>query len=116
MFSLPEPKFGIFQSDREGDIALYSQLADGGGIQRLTKPDNKESHIPDSWSDDGRMLTFTIGGLVAGTVWSLRTGDAAPKPLQGTQLPSGNLPYQVYVEPFPPTGARYQISTPSIQQ
>ncbi len=40
-----------FQSDREGDLALYWQSADGtGSAQRLTKAEPGTSHVPDAWS------------------------------------------------------------------
>lgn len=50
-----------FQSDREGDLAIFVQRADGiGKVERLTKPDKSSFHVPDSWSRDDR-LSFTAG-------------------------------------------------------
>ena len=47
----------IFQSDREGDRALFWQRADGvGAAERLTKPDKSIAHVPQSASPDGRLL------------------------------------------------------------
>ena len=43
-----------FQSDREGDSAVWWQPAVGGTAERLTRPDPGTSHTPESWSRDGR--------------------------------------------------------------
>jgi serine/threonine-protein kinase len=48
-----------FQSNREGDDAIFWQRADGSGpAERLTKPEKGQSHIPESWSPDGETLLF----------------------------------------------------------
>ncbi len=39
-----------FQSDREGDLAIFWQSIEGGPAERLTTPDPGTSHVPDSWS------------------------------------------------------------------
>ena len=40
-----------FQSDREGDLGIFWQRADGSGAaERLTKPEQGTSHVPESWS------------------------------------------------------------------
>ncbi len=39
-----------FQSDREGDLAIFWQSAVGGTAERLTKPEPGTSHVPESWS------------------------------------------------------------------
>ena len=48
-----------FQSDREGDPAIFWQPAIGGTAERLTKPDPGTSHMPESWSPDGNVLLFS---------------------------------------------------------
>ena len=54
-------KLIAFQSDRDGDRAIFSQSADGSGAaERLTKPGVGESHTPESWSPDGRTLLFSV--------------------------------------------------------
>ena len=46
-----------FQSDREGDLGIFSQRADGTGpVERLTTPDQGVAHIPDSVSPDGETV------------------------------------------------------------
>jgi serine/threonine-protein kinase len=47
-----------FQSDRDGDRAIFWQRADGSGkADRLTRPGEGEAHIP-SWADMDRLLYF----------------------------------------------------------
>jgi len=48
-----------FQSDRESDGGIFRQRVDGTGLERLTKAEPKTSHIPESWSRDGRTMSFT---------------------------------------------------------
>ena len=49
-----------FQSNREGDDAIFWQRADGSGpAERLTRPEKGKSHIPASWSPDGDTLLFS---------------------------------------------------------
>jgi len=43
-----------FQSDREGDLGIYWQRADGTGTaERLTKADAGTEQWPDAWAPDG---------------------------------------------------------------
>jgi serine/threonine protein kinase/Tol biopolymer transport system component len=122
-----------FQSDREGDMGIFWQRADGNGpAERLTKPEKGKSHIPDSWSQDGQQLSFTAyHGNTAG-VWtlSLRDRKAAPfaeSPSSFSEAsmfsPDGRwVAYQsnetgnreVYVRPFPVSAAKYQIHSGSV--
>jgi Tol biopolymer transport system component len=119
-----------FQSDREGDLAIFWQRADGGGAaERLTKPEQGVAHIPDSWSPDGRYLSFTSTRGAEGAVWILSLKDKkatvfaqAPSAMVRNSAfsPDGRwLAYnssemgllsRVCVQPFPnTTGARYPI-------
>jgi Tol biopolymer transport system component len=119
----------VFQSDREGDLALYWQPANGGAAERLTKPDAGTSHVPESWSprDDG--LLFSVNRGATQELWLLSMPDRKASAFGGvrsdvfpptaTFSPDGRwVAYQAgdaggeamtYVQPFPPTGARYQI-------
>jgi Tol biopolymer transport system component len=61
----------VFQSDRDGDHALFWQLADGtGGAERLTAPVSSEAHVPESWSPIADLLIFSVA---ANRAFSLRT-------------------------------------------
>ena len=111
---------------------LFWQRANGNGpAERLTTADKGLLHSAESWSADGKTLTFFNDG----DIWSVSIeGDRKPKPLiagKGTQdvssiSPDGRwIAYysnesigrasggigDIYVEPFPPTGSKYQITT-----
>jgi serine/threonine-protein kinase len=115
-----------FQSDREGDLAIWWQRADGSGAaERLTKADKGAAHIPDSWSPDGQVFSFTEEKDGRASVWtySLRDKKATlfaemPGSILSRSVfsPDGHwIAYQlsaqpnsrIYVRPFPPTAAVY---------
>ncbi len=121
-----------FQSDREGDSAVWWQ-ADSGKADRLTKPDQGISHIPESWSPDGEVLLFSETKDSVSSLWmySLRDRKATPfSDVNGSSLPTNAMfspdgrwvAYQLkepgsigtegvtYVQPFPPTGEKHQIA------
>jgi eukaryotic-like serine/threonine-protein kinase len=120
----------VFQSDRDGDQGLFWQRADGSGsAERLVKAEPGFQLQPESWSPDGKVLIFDTRRNAAFGIAMLST-DAGQKPIQVMTGPAGNsslsqdgrwLAYnangpgnaelQVYVEPFPLTGAKYQITT-----
>ena len=82
----------VFQSDHEGDLALFWQAVDGSGkAERLTKPASGEEHIPDDCSSDGDTCLFTV--LAGGTysLWSLSLRDRRTAPVAGVvfSAPSG---------------------------
>jgi Tol biopolymer transport system component len=134
----PDGRYVTFQSDREGDAGIFRQLADGnGGAERLTKAESGARHEPESWSPDGTTLSFDMfrGGANQG-VWTMAmTGDRKPKAFVDTptmiekhsafspngrwlaymgtmvNVASGPGSTQVYVQPFPATEAKYQISS-----
>jgi len=118
-----------YQSDRDGDAAIFVQRADGTGIaERLTRPAKDEAHIPESWSPDGRTLLFTVRQGQTFSVWTLSLADRhvqpfgdirSGQPIDPIFSPDGRwIAYRistadpasagVYVQPFPPTGARYE--------
>jgi serine/threonine-protein kinase len=119
-----------FQSDREGDLAIFWQPADvSGGAKRLTKADAGTAHVPESWSRTDDVLLFSAikGGKVS--LWTLTVRDRKTSQFSDVQASSllnaefspdgrwiaythrgGTALAMIYVEPFPPTGARYQIS------
>ncbi len=120
-----------FQSERDGPPSIYRQRADGSGtVERLTTADSGTSHVPDSWSpkNDGLLYSVTKG-LDIGLWWySLSDKKAAPfdnvRNGRGTMSAASFSPdgrwvaytssaaveNAVYVQPVPPTGARYQVS------
>jgi serine/threonine-protein kinase len=56
----PDGQRITFQSSRERDSAIWWQSVEGGTPERLTTPADGESHVPESWSPDGRHLLFTV--------------------------------------------------------
>lgn len=116
-----------FQSDRDGGAGIYWQPIDGGIAERLTTPQRGESHEPEAWSPDGRVLLFTItkGSDVA--LWTLsmkertlapfsavhsstRTGAVFSKDGRWVAYASSDGSGKtIYVEPFPPTGVKHQL-------
>ena len=132
----PDGRYITFQSDREGDAAIFRQLANGSGAaERLTKPDADAQHEPESWSPDGKTLSFNnISGANQG-VWTVGLdGDRKPVVFADSTentvekhsvfSPDGHwIAYmaapvstiavntEVFVQPFPVTDAKYQVST-----
>jgi serine/threonine-protein kinase len=118
-----------FQSDREGDLAIFWQAADGSGTaERLTKPAQGESHAPESWSPDGRTLLFSVqkGSDISLSTLTLADRKATPygdvrssNPPGAVFSPDGRwVAYAstergmttTYVQPFPATGAKHQLA------
>ncbi len=122
----------IFQSDRDGDLGLFQQRADGNGqAERLTTAEKGVEHMPGSMTPDGTLI-FTVATEPSSALWTLSlTGDRTPRPLlaiPGKALVApafspdgrwlaygsnelGSSGYYVFVQPFPPTGAKYQVTT-----
>jgi serine/threonine-protein kinase len=125
----PDSRFVTYQSDREGDRGLFRQRADGTGTaERLTRAEPGTEHVPDSWTPDGKVLALRVMRGNASTIWRLRPevgqsleqlissesgslGAAAFSP-DGRWLAyftEGRPNSGLFVEPFPSTGARFQV-------
>ncbi len=119
-----------FQSDREGDPAVFWQPADGGTAERLTTPERGTVHLPESWSPgDTFLFSAAKGSDVSLWTFSIRDRKATPfGDVRSLSLatdavfsPDGKwVAYQVgevvqaegttYIQPFPPNGTKYQIA------
>jgi len=118
-----------FQSDREGDLGIFWQRADGSGpAERLTKADQGTSHVPESWSPKGERFLFGVTKGSSRSLWSFSLLDKkatqfadaqSPNPISAAFSPDGRwVAYTVntegvistYVQPFPATGAKYLVS------
>jgi Tol biopolymer transport system component len=107
---------------------LYVKDASGTGAEAvLLKTDKNKHHL--AWSPDGRFLAYEQTGTVGIDLWMIPMfGPSKPEPvLQGPanegqpafSPDSRFLAYvsnesgrnEVYVQTFPPTGGRWQIST-----
>jgi Tol biopolymer transport system component len=117
-----------FNSNKEGVPNLFWQLADGsGGLERLTT--SQYTQVPLSWSPDGQLLAFfEVNPTTQRDIWVLRMGDHKAQPFLQTPFddsvprfsPDGRwLAYisdesgrhEVYVQPYPGPGGKWQIST-----
>jgi serine/threonine-protein kinase len=133
----PDGQRVAFQSDREGDLAIFWQRADGTGpVERLTKPAPGEAHVPESWSPDGKHLSFSVAKNALFSLWMLSVEDKKVNPFgdvqsaepigsvfspDGKWVAYGSSPSVatgavapgvdrgVFIQPFPPTGDRYQV-------
>jgi serine/threonine-protein kinase len=130
----PDATEVTFQSDREGVLSLFRQRADGSRpAERLAKPEAGFSLRPEAWSRDSRTLAFLKFGVQGvGDIWALSNGEAPPMPLAAlpesneryaafspdgrwlvyvsTELTGAGTNFQVFVKPFPPTGAKFQVT------
>jgi eukaryotic-like serine/threonine-protein kinase len=108
--------------------SFFWQLADGsGGLERLTT--SEYNGAPNSWSPDGQLLAFIeINPTTGSDVWVLRLGDRKAQPFLRTPFNEGGprfspdgrwLAYvsdesdrwEIYVQPYPGPGGKWQIST-----
>jgi serine/threonine-protein kinase len=124
-------KYVAFQSDREGDVAVFRQPAVGGAVQRLTHADPGTSQVPEAWSPDGEVLLYSVATPSSTSLWMLSLRDGKTTPIVDVKSstyrtdadfsPDGRwIAYQIgeaaqgeaytFVEPFPPNGSKYQIA------
>jgi serine/threonine-protein kinase len=126
-----------FQSDREGDRAIFWQRADGAGpAERLTKPEKDTAHVPASWSPKDEALLFSVVPVKSEQLGALFTyaraggrvvpfGGVASATLGPVFSPDGRwVAYasggglaadgtrRIYIQPFPATGAKYEVPVP----
>jgi len=127
----PDGKRIAFVSNKEGPLNIFWQLADGSaGLERLTT--YEDTQIPVSWSPDGQLLAFmqlfSGGTEKENEIWLLRLSDRKTQSYLQPQFPVGQprfspnghwLAYtsnesdrfEIYVQPYPGPGGRWQIST-----
>ena len=119
----------VFGSVRNGPPDLYVKPASGSSNEELLL---KTSHakVPTDWSSDGKFILYSeINAKHKFDLWILPLeGDRTPKPFlqddfdkSGAKFSPGGKwvayysdesgQYQVYVQPFPGPGGKYQVST-----
>jgi Tol biopolymer transport system component len=65
-----------YQSEEGGDAAIYWQRADGSGTaERLMKPAEGGTHLPNSWSPKGDAFLFTIVKKSIASLWVFSMSD-----------------------------------------
>jgi len=124
----PDGKRIIFLGNRDGASRLFWQMADGsGGLEQLTT--NEFLYAPMSFTPDGQLLAFIESNPVTGyDIWVMRMSDRKTQPFVRTPFnesapqfsPDGRwLAYvsnesghnEIYVQPYPGPGGKWQIST-----
>jgi Tol biopolymer transport system component len=120
----------VFASNRRGGVFnLYQKNAGGAGTEELLLKSEHDT-IPEDWSADSRFILYRdTDPKTKDDLWVLPlTGDRKPLPIlrsefneqQGRLSPDGRwIAYvsdesvrpQVYVQSFPVSGTKYQIST-----
>ena len=124
----PDGRRLAFRSNRNGPLNIYWEMADGsGGSERLTTSDRNQ--IPSAWSSDGQLLTFhQVAPMTVRDIWVFRLSSRTQEPFLQTRAiegaprlsPNGRwLAYisnesgqpEVYVQPYPGPGGKWQIST-----
>jgi len=131
----PDALWIAFQSDREGDLAVFRQRADGSrAAERLTTPNKGEEHVPLAVSLDGTTLLLAIHTDMW-TLWTMSIADRRVRPFgdaRSINLIDGSFSrdgrwvvYSVvepetpgaksgfgrtYLQPYPATGAKYEVA------
>jgi Tol biopolymer transport system component len=124
----PDGKRIAFSSTKEGARNIFWQRADGsGGLEQLSTDEYLQ--VPTSWSPDGQFLAFHENHpKTARDIWVLRMSDHKAQPFLVTPFNEGGAMFspdghwlayvsnesgrpEVYVQPFPGPGGKWQIST-----
>jgi serine/threonine-protein kinase len=124
----PDGQLIAFESQRDGGEALYIQKADGSGPAELVE---KPGRAPEHWpaGDQGFSFISFRGDGADYDLWTYSVKERAVMPLvvvpKSGEISSQFSPdghwfaymsnesgdWQVYVQPYPTTGARYQVTT-----
>jgi eukaryotic-like serine/threonine-protein kinase len=124
----PDGKRIAFYSTKDGQLNLFWQLADGSGsLEKLATSDF--INVPVSFSPDGQLLAFHEANPTTGEdILVLRLSDRKVQPFLRTSFneadprfsPDGRwIAYmsdesghsEIYVQPYPGPGGKWQIST-----
>jgi len=121
----------VYASNQNGRLDLYQKAAGGAGNEDLLLKSDQDK-LPVDWSPDGKFLLYrTTDPKTSSDLWILpMSGDKKPFPFVQTPFndawgsfspdgkwiayssdESGTL--QVYVQPFPATGDKWQVSVDS---
>ena len=121
----------VFQSTREGSAAMRQKRVDGTTNEEpLLAAGAGGAPFPTDWSADGRYVLYGGTQVTAGSpdIWALPLfGDRKPFPLVQTPFAETNAAFSpdgrwfayesnesgqldIYVQPFPPTGGKFQVS------
>jgi dipeptidyl aminopeptidase/acylaminoacyl peptidase len=125
----PDGRYIAFSSNRRGKRDIYRKLASGTGDEELLYGSATEDKAVESWSPDGKFLWFNLTDPKnRADIYQLSLDDrkvakyiSTPFDEDHAQLsPDGRwLAYhslessheEVYLQPYPATGERWQVST-----
>jgi serine/threonine-protein kinase len=126
----PDGKRIAFATTRPTGPAILVKPADGSGAEETLVAGESLILVPTSWSSDGKFLAYwAVGSATGRDIWIVPlTGERKPQPFLQTKFnemqarfspdsrwiayqseESGR--YEVYVQPFPGPGGKWQIST-----
>ena len=124
----PDGQRVTFDSTRAGGPgSLFWKPADGSGAAEQLTTTSQYRNIATSWSPDGKMLAFSESGV--NDIWVLPfEGESKPQPFLQTPFLEGAARFspdgrwvaytsnesgrfEIYVQPFPGPGGKWQIST-----
>jgi serine/threonine-protein kinase len=121
----PDGRWIVYGSTRESSgRALYKHLADGSGSPQKLTEETLRSPMADSWSPDGRVLSYNQRGSGGLDIWMLpMDGDGKPQFFTSGAYPKfspdgqwvayirterGQM--QVYVSPYSEPGVQWLVS------
>ena len=118
----------VFQSIRDGKGSLRVTRVGGTSVDEPLLEGSAGLFTPSDWSPDGRQILYTFVDVGVNDLWAVPV-DGDRKPVRLTDAPAlENFPtlspdgrwiaytsnaaseYQVYVQPFPPTGRQFLVS------
>jgi len=120
-------KLAYMSTEKSGFRLLLKDLTNGGE-EELFKGGGQGNSAVTSWSADGRLILFNFGATTRSDIWWMSLDERKPHLYLGTPFvetaarfsPDGKwVAYQsnesgnpeIYIAPFPPTGAKWQVSS-----
>jgi eukaryotic-like serine/threonine-protein kinase len=107
---------------------IFWQLADGGGGRERLTSGGELNQVPTSWSPDGQLLAFhAVSSTTQRDIWVLALSDRKTQPFLRTPFVEGGAVFspdgrwlayvsnesgrpEIYVQPYPGPGGKWQIS------
>ena len=124
----PDGKWVAFSSDRNGRPAVYRKPSDGSGEAELLLDAADKDYRPSAWSPDGRYLAVETGlRPLWSDIWILSLEDGRSAEFLCTKHSESMAAFspdgrwiafrsdesgqdEIYVRPFPVSGAKWQVS------
>ena len=120
----------VFTSNRKGIFDLYVKPSSGAGVEKLLLESSRVK-LPGSWSRDGKYVLYANGDpktgfdllalpltgdnkepiVVVNTPFEEREGQFSPNSHWIAYQSNESGRFEIYVQPFPNAGGKWQIST-----